>query len=151
MTLDAERGAPSANRPQSGTYGEKADLARLEQQLPKGGGATQVAPPPGAGPPPGQRGRQAPAPVAPSGPNGRPSGPTPPPGVPAALLAELGQGDAFVGQDPAPPVDPSAQAMALPPDQRVIFILDTLAQSAEVSTETREWASEVRDILLLGS
>ena len=145
MTLDAERGQANVGRPASGAYGEKADVERLKRQLPDGGNQgplpqTQETQPVQSGPPTGVT-QVAGTPGAPQRPD------TLPPGVPSALVAP-NQQDIPVPLD-APgqmgvPADPMAN---LPPEQKTIAMLDMLANSPQVSNETREWATTVLDIL----
>lgn len=130
----------SVNRPESGTYGEKADLAQLRQSLP----------PMGA---PGAEGTGA-APPAPTGPAGPGPGARRPPqsgqgGIPAALLAPTDRPDVPLGQPLAPggvQMPPRAQAA----DQQRLAILDALTTHPDVSEETRDWAKLVRDSLIEG-
>lgn len=126
-------GDTSVNAPESGTYGEKAELARLRQSLPPMG-------PPGAG------GTGAAPPASP--PSSRPpqSGQG---GIPAALLSPTDRPDVPLGQPLAPggvQMPPRAQAA----DQQRLAILDALTTHPDVSQETREWAKLVRDSLIEG-
>lgn len=132
----------SVNEPESGTYGEKADLARLRQSLPPMG-------------PPGTEGTGASAPAPTPGPAGpglnRPTGrpKNAPEGVPAPLLAPTQRPDVPLSQPLAPgpaPMPPKAAAA----DQQRLSVLDALANHPEVSEETREWAALVLDILITG-
>jgi hypothetical protein len=123
------------NKPGSGTYGEKADLARLKQQLPPmkpqqegGGPAGPAVNPPTVGLP-GQPGRPS------GGPAGVPAGilaPTSLPNVP--LGTPLQQGGAPGGQSQ------NAQ-------EARIGLLQQLANSQDVSEETRDWAKAVLALL----
>lgn len=129
---------PKVNRPASGTYGEKADLDRLKQQLPPmnpqqegGGPAGPAVSPPTVGLP-GQPGRP------PGGPPGVPGGimaPTSLPNVP--LGTPLQQGGAPAGQSQ------NAQ-------EARIGLLQQLANSQDVSEETRDWAKAVLALLTSG-
>ena len=122
----------SVNSPESGTYGEKADLNRLRQALPPMG-------------PPGSEGTGA---AAPAPTPGRRPGPSSP-GIPDALLAPTDRPDVPLGQPLAPggvQMPPRAQAA----DQQRLAILDALTTHPDVSEETREWAKLVRDSLIEG-
>jgi hypothetical protein len=130
----------SVNRPNSGTYGEKADLNRLKQALPAAQG-------------PGPTAQQPPAPpissdpVAPTPPpQGRPStgGPVPP-GIPSVLLAPTQQPDVPVA---TPLAGPATAVGAVDPMQKRMALLDSLANSGEVSATTRAWAQHVIALLL---
>lgn len=112
-------GNPAA--PESGTYGEKADLARLQSSLPP------VA-----------------SPASPAGPAG-PS--TPPPagrsarsgGLPPGLLAPSRQ----PGVDASTPLTARQSPILETSTQRNVAMLETLAVSPSVSQETRDWATLV--------
>ena len=132
----------SVNSPESGTYGEKADLARLRQALPPMGppgsqGTGGAAPPAGAPPAGLGPGLQRPTGRPAGGPTGVPSGvlaPTQRPGVPLSQP-----------RDPGPPPMPPRAAAA---DQQRLAILDALTTHPEVSEETREWATLVLEALI---
>ena len=124
----------SVNEPESGTYGEKADLSRLRQSLPPMG-------------PPGSQGTGQPGPVDAPPAGRRPQqGPT---GIPAALMGPTDRPDVPLGQPlvqggtPSPPRHQAA-------DQQRLAILDALTTHPDVSGETREWALLVRDALIEG-
>lgn len=109
------------NRPDSGTYGEKAALERLQASLPGMDPAAPAAP----AAPPGQPG---PGPLPPQAPAGLPSvltEPTRNPGVPVSTPLQ-----------PQPTVGADRRAQALQQ-------LQILMSSPEVSEETREWAAAV--------
>jgi len=131
---------PSVNRPESGAYGEKADVEALEQSLPPM--ETPPEPPPAqgvAGPPPAG----TPVPLAGSQATpGRPPGSTAaPPGVPPALMHDAPVGGLV-------PTDPSGPTQDMAPAHQTLYILDVLSTSTEVSPETREWAEVVLDLML---
>lgn len=123
------------NRPASGTYGERAELDRLQKSLP-----TME---PGTGPAPGGQSTSAqPVRPAPPRPEGRPqTGAAAPPGVPSVLLAPSTRPDEPVGTPLSPP--PMAMGGAVTSAQRRLQILQMLAESDEVSDDTREWAQIV--------
>jgi hypothetical protein len=126
----------SVNKPESGTYGEKAELARLSQSLPPMTGSPGVG---GAPSPVG--GRTA---AMPGRPDGRPK--NAPPNVPGGMLAPT--------QRPNVPLDqPLAAQPQMPPradaaDQQRLAILDALSTHPDVSTETREWAQMLVEALI---
>jgi len=109
----------SVNEPESGTFGEKADLNRLKGSLPPMG--AQVAEAGGPAPMPNPNLSMPPQP------GGRPTrGPA---GVPGAIM---GAGDA-----PTPAAQAQSQAT---PQMARVALLEQLANSQEVSNTTREWA-----------
>jgi hypothetical protein len=126
---------PAVNQPDSGTYGEKADVARLQSALPKGAIGQPAAPqqPPAL----------SPAPVRPNpGMDGRPqTGAAVPPGIPSALLTP--GADNFNA-----PVAPTSQPAPQTRPQQTLFTLDLLSRSPDVSSATREWAKHVLTVLL---
>ena len=126
----------SVNKPESGTYGEKADVAALKASLPPMGSPQQQAGMEGPGPLP-TRGvpQQEGRPV--EGPSLVPQGamaPTQRPGVPVSQP---------MAQGPAP-MPPKQQAA----DQQRLAILDALTTHPEVSEETREWEKLVMESLI---
>ena len=126
----------SVNKPESGTYGEKAELANLKSALPPMGTPQQQAGMEGPGPLPERGIPQQ---------QGRPKeGP-----------AMLPQGAMSPTQRPTVPISqPMAPTQApLPPkqqagDQQRLAILDALTTDPEVSEETREWAKLVLEALI---
>lgn len=117
-------------KPPGGTYGEVAELDKLKQDL------TPPAPP-------GQSGGPGPQPTPPA--PGMPQGTRMPaaakPGsVPDILLGPTQQPDTpqFTPLAPSGPAPGAVSA-----NQRRLAVLDALAQSQEVSEETREWAQLV--------
>ena len=127
----------SVNKPESGTYGEKADLTNLKSALPPmDNPAAAPGPAPMApGSPPSER----------SGPMGRPKGG--PRLVPGPVLNPTNRPDVPLDQprvSPAPPI-PQKQGAA---DQQRLAILDALSTHPEVSEETREWAQLVLEALI---
>ena len=126
---------PSVNKPESGTYGEKVDLSRLQAQLPSNGAATG----PASGPAP----TLPPVSDRPVRPGLESQSPSPVPGLPGALLGPT--------QRPWEPVTAAPagvpQQLALTGAQRRLQILDALASSPDVSPEMREWAEMLRRIL----
>lgn len=137
---------PRANRPESGTYGEKADLQRLRQSLP----AMDPQPPQ-----PGVPGnplintalRQG---VPTHGRPGRPQGPQPPAGVPASVMRPTDRPTEPVASmrtvaDTAPIA--AAQSTVTATQQR-LAVLDALANSPDVGAKTREWARMVMGMIL---
>jgi len=130
----------SVNKPESGTYGEKADLDQLRRSLPE-------MQPPGGAPPPGGMTPGAP-PAERSAPMGRPK--TGPRMLPGPILNPTSQPDVPLDQprvSPAPPI-PQKQSAA---DQQRLAILDALSTHPEVSKETREWATLVLEALIESS
>ena len=131
-------GDVAVNEPEGGTYGEKAELNRLQAALPPmGGPAAQGG------------GRTAPSLGAPGpgggGPMGRPK--NAPAGVPQALLGPTQRPNVPLGSPmgrQAPATPPRAQAA----DQQRLMILDSLTTHPDVSAETKEWATLVRDALI---
>lgn len=120
------------NTPDSGTYGEGAELDRLKQSLPSTQGPSPVGPAQGAGggtPPMRAPGTGAPPPA--------------PPGIPESILHP---GSGFQ-EGPSQLAGPSP-AMQLTGAQRRLQVLDALAESPDVSEETREWAKAVRRVLI---
>ena len=126
----------SVNKPESGTYGEKADLSRLKQSLPPMGipgveGTGAVAPAPTSGMKPPQT-------------MGRPTGG--PSEVPNVLMAPTQRPDVPLNQSPAPapaPLPPKALAA----NQQRMAVLEALSTHDEISEETKEWAKEVLEFL----
>ena len=137
MAADLEK-QPTAdtrvNKPQSGTYGEKADLARLQQSLPpmtpqEGGGPAGPAVSPSAAGLPGQPGR----------PKGGPSG------VPPGILAPSTQPNVPLATPLAGPAQPGGAPQNA--QEARIGLLQALAKAQDVSEETREWAQAVLELL----
>lgn len=126
----------NVNAPASGTYGDNAALERLKQELPS-------AP---TGSAPSAMDPSAPMPVPPTGP-----APAPPSGgVPAALMGPTQRPDVPVNT----PLDLAAGApgpISMTGRQRRMQILDALANSPDVSDETREWASLMIEKLVSSS
>lgn len=142
MTTEIEK-TPTAdvsvNKPASGTYGEKAELGRLKQQLPDSGARPQGGPP-GAAPMggPGSGGLS-------QGEPGRPGGPTAPPGVPQALMHESERPNVPLNtplQREGPPMAGAQSAQ-----EARLVVLQALSESDEVSDATREWARGVLEML----
>ena len=130
-------GGGGANKPASGTYGEKASQAKLAADLPLGDGSSQgsepFAPMPGSAPtsPPTSTG-------------GRPL--NAPPGVPTALLSEGSPGP--VGQPLAgPAMGPTFSQSRSEAEARIMW-LTMLSENSEVSEESREWARTVLAMLV---
>lgn len=126
----------SVNKPESGTYGEKADLANLKSSLPPMAAPQQQGGMEGPGALP-ERGvpQQEGRPV--DGPALLPQGvmaPTQRPNVPISQPMAMGQA----------PMPPKQQAG----DQQRLAILDALTTHPEVSEETREWAQLVMEALI---
>lgn len=126
----------SVNKPESGTYGERAETDRLKKELPSSGGPVQ--------------GQQQAPPRAQASPNRPPSNITVteeagPVGVPNELMHQ--------GKGLNPLIPSTGGVMAGPQNaaQARIALLDSLANSREVSEETREWAQIVLGMLLDGS
>ncbi len=126
----------SANKPESGTYGEKAEVERLRKELPSAGG-------PGAGPV-----QEAPPQRSQATPNKPVAGmPVQEPAGPAGLPDVLTHPSRTPGQ-----VTPRS-SMVQPPQpeslsQARLALLDSLATSQEVSAETREWAQIVLGMMV---
>lgn len=117
----------SVNQPESGTYGEKADVNKLKASLPPMGPGQAT---PGLEPSP----MPQPTPGVPAQEGGRP--PNAPPGVPGAL---------FAGGPPTPAEQPNAPSAS--PEAARITLLEQLASSEEVSEVTREWAKLILEAL----
>lgn len=133
----------NVNKPESGTYGEKADLNRLQQSLPEmptGGPAGAPAP---QLPRSGQNLRPAPSdPITGSAPLPRTPGSVPP------LLARPTD---YPNRPVSTPLGGNPQApTTMTAQQRRLQILDALSRSPDVSEETKEWASIVRKSILGG-
>lgn len=118
------------NKPASGTYGEKTELAALQQELPVSPGASSTEVRPTASPATGGLGRPTSAPA----------------GLPKGLLAPTQQPDVPPSTPLAGPIDPFAGAVDV--KQRRLQWLDMLSQSQDVSAETREWADAVKRKLI---
>lgn len=123
----------NTNAPASGTYGEKAALARLQQSFP----ATS----PGAGPsvqPDGPAPMMSPSPGQVS---------TAPAGLPAGLLAPTQRPDVPAFTPPSVPgLNPVQSAQT--DRQRNLAALDALVHDPNVSPLTREWAQNFIDKLI---
>lgn len=131
-----EKTATAVNKPESGTYGEKADLQRLRSQLPSSGSS---APMPQA--------RQLP-PIS-----DRPVRPMP---VPSRQSTVPGLPDVLVGPSNREwePVTTmplgTPRQLTMTAQQMRLMKLDALANSPEVSPETREWARMLKRVLETG-
>ena len=125
------------NRPESGTYGEKAELNALQKALPQAEGTG------------GPAGPGAATTAAPSGPGTPVTSPRSNrdarnlPGVPAPMLRPSDRPNEPVWTPRNPPGSPGPVNAA----QRRLALLDVLANSPDVSDETREWAALVIRIL----
>jgi hypothetical protein len=128
--IEQQPAGGGVNKPASGTYGEKASVDRLKQELPSTGSQPQpVQPAPSAA------GGGLAAPAAPSSlPKGLVA-PSVRPGVPVStpLAGAAGAVDPFAG--------------AVDARQRRLRYLDLLAQQAD-SPEVREWAEIVKQKLI---
>lgn len=123
------------NRPDSGTYGEKADLNRLRQQLPSSGAPAPGQPGPPSMPSPGRG--TVPQPV------GRP--PQGPAGVPSVLMSP-----GTAGRPVGTPLDrggPGGVVTSQSTVQTRLAILQELSTSPDVSQATREWSRLVLEML----
>ena len=128
-------GDTAINKPESGTYGEKAELNRLKQSLPPMDGQGQQ--PQGPAPMPDRGGATPPRPT------GRPvKGPS---DLPSGIMQPA-------GGDPSRPLSAPAQMPQRPAaaDQQRLAILDALSTHPDVSQETREWAELVKEYLISG-
>lgn len=113
------------NKPESGTYGEKTELAALQQALPE---AEPAAPQPEPQPVPAQTGGG----VA-----------VPPPGLPRGLMAPTNRPDVPVATPlSAPAADPMGGA-ATDRERRMRY-LEILCYDPRVSPELREWAENLK-------
>tara|TARA_Y100001947_G_scaffold107122_1_gene91700 strand:- start:2164 stop:2592 length:429 start_codon:yes stop_codon:yes gene_type:complete len=123
----------SMNKPESGTYGEKVEVDRLKKELPSTGGPGRPAPE--------EPQRATPTQNKPV--EGLPAAPLPggPPGVPDVLM-HPGGGNVAPGQ----PMAPGGGAQDI--SQARIALLDALASSQDVSSETREWAQIVLEMMI---
>lgn len=118
----------NVSRPQSGSYGEKAEAERLKQALPQ----SDAAPPQQAGTPPSGFG------TAPS--------PTRAPALPPGLLAPTTRPDVPVSTPLAVPTDPFAGAVDA--RQRRLRMIDIISTHPDASPELKEWASVVKQKLI---
>lgn len=131
-------GDVALNRPTSGTYGEKADLNRLKGALPPMEQRQTPSQQPSSMPPASGQ--------VPQRSMGRPT--NAPSKAPAGLSAPSGK--------PSVPLDtPLRQQPSMPPrnsaaDKQRLAILDALSTHPDVSEETREWASIVKEYLVAG-
>jgi hypothetical protein len=121
-------GGTSVNQPESGTYGEKADTARLSADLPPMNREGMASATGGPAPMPN------PSVSLPGRPGGRPV--QAPPGVPGAILGS--ENVPGPGAAPSPVANPQAARLTL---------LEQLSTSPEVSATTRQWAKMVLDSL----
>lgn len=127
------------NKPSSGTYGEKAAVARLQQQLPAverpvgpgGAGGQGPVTPPGPGPRPGPP------------PSGGGGGQSPIPGIPAPIFAPTNRPTTPVN---APLAEPGQAPGVATPSQAQLRILDALKMHED--PEVAEWAGMVFDYLV---
>jgi hypothetical protein len=116
------------NKPASGTYGEKTELAALQAELPSSGPAPARPPmsptPPGAG--------------------ARPTAST---GLPKGLMVPTQRPDVPVS---TPLAGPAADPMAGAVDdrQRRLRLLDILSQSPEATPAVRQWAETFKQKLI---
>jgi hypothetical protein len=131
---DAGNNPAGINKPNSGTWGEKAAQSRLEAALP---GPIAPTGPGGAGAPPMPTPAAAPAGGAPAGLPPSILRPTERPDVPASTPLAT------------PPVNPLAGAQS--GRQRRLAILDAIANDPKASTQTREWAQLNIKNLIQGS
>ena len=125
-----------ANQPASGTYGDKAELDRLEASMP----------PPTEGSPNDPNAAQAipevdGSQVRNARSNREAQGM---PGLPAPILAKTNRPNTPAGETP---LRGASEAATVTPRQQRLALLDMLANSPEVSEETREWAQLVIRIL----
>lgn len=120
----------SVNKPESGTYGERAALDELRASLPPMEGQLPGV---GEGPSP----MPSPSPSLPPGAGGRPQ--RLPAGVPGVILA----GDPGAVGAPAP----TAPQPTVDPQSARLMLLQALATSPEVSEATREWAQLILEAL----
>lgn len=132
---------PKTNLPDSGVYGEAADLNRLKKSLPAS--RAVVGQPEQSAPPMPQ---QSPFPQA--QPMGRPdTGAAAPPGIPSVILHPSDRPEVpMTGTAMPTPQPPTPSA----PDQARLAMLQMLSQSPDVSVDTRQWAQEVLRILIGG-
>ena len=128
-------GNTAVNKPESGTYGEKAELNQLKQSLPPMDGQGQQP----QGPAPmGERGGSTPA-----RPAGRPvKGPS---DLPSGIM-QPSEGNANRPLSAAP-TTPVKHAQA---DQQRLAVLDALSTHPSVSQETRDWAEAVKEYVING-
>lgn len=126
-----------ANQPASGTYGDKASVERLADALPDPTEGAPTDPTAGGGdlPPVDASG------VTNARSNREAAGM---PGLPAPILAPTNRPDSPAG---ATPLRGPGDAATVTPRQQRLAMLDLLANSSEVSEETREWAQLVIRIL----
>ena len=132
-----EKSPSSVNQPSSGTYGEKADLAKLKAQLPAPEGSAPI----GSGPQTPQNPGMAvsSSPIRPSS-NDMSS---PVPGLPSALFNQPTQRPG----EPATTMPSNTlaqdQPSSLSGQQQRLAILDALANDPTRSEQTRAWAKIV--------
>lgn len=145
-TLDVDKqqigGGAGVNSPTSGVYGEKAAGSALKKSLPQ-----SQAPAPGAAPGAPPMVNQEPISPAPTR-GGRPLAGAP--GVPPALTAPSAMPDVPVN---TPLLTPGLGPQVAPVENHFedrLRVLDMLAQSQRVSSETRAWAQNARALLAGG-
>lgn len=129
----------SVSKPASGTYGERADLARLKAQLPQGqtpGGAAPGGPTP----------MGAPAVGGLPNPAGRPANAQVPPGVPAALGHPTDRPNVPLANPLVGPTENPVRQAESARDARIALLM-ALVQDPSVSDTTREWAQTVLGML----
>ncbi len=114
------------NKPASGTYGEKTELANLQAALPQG-----------EPPAPGPTVQPTPRPA------GGGAGPTAPAGLPAGLSAPTQRPEVPVGTPLQAPAPTDPYAGAVDERQRRLRLLEMLSQHPQASPELREWADTV--------
>ena len=126
----------SVNKPESGTYGERAEVDRLKKELPSTQGPGG---PPGGAPVPERATPTTNKPPTSLGPEPGEAGPA---GLPNVLMHQ-GSGN-LTPQLPPEQRPPGAANLS----QARIALLDALSSSQDVSTETREWAQIVLEMLI---
>lgn len=140
MPDEIEKTPLPANKPQSGTYGERKALDDLKSALPPmnpGAGPTATGPAPMPGT----------SPAMPDQPGGRPV--NAPKTVPSVLLSPTDQPDVPLNT-PLQQGQPAPLGGAQSAAQARIALLQALAESPEVSDETRAWAQAVLEMLING-
>lgn len=117
------------NKPESGTYGEKAALTALQQELP----IQDAAPQPDVQPTPSPMGSARPTAAS---------------GLPPGLMAPTQRPDVPVSTPLAGPGPADPLAGAADVRQKRLLLLDLLSRSPEVAPETQQWATLMKQKLI---
>lgn len=142
LTPEQQQSAvPSVSQPSSGTYGEQSSLDALKKSLPVGNVGNPGTPKPQA-PPISQQGT-----TAPPSPQGRPpTGAAVPPGLPGVLAGPTQQPQTPVNT-PLQPGQSGAPQPSGNPQQDRMSLLYMLQTHPGVSQDTKQWATNLLNIL----